>query len=189
VAALFVPGAIGSRVHLATDDRIRAEDMLRVIREELGVRVRLADPTLYRNLTMPVMRAVLERVGEPKLGAALSRLSAIFGSYGEWGQPVHEVGNDVRLLGLPLRRPDTAHAFRMLCRHNRFVQEYGRVRDGDEVARREALWAAVLAEIEYETGREARAIGASEFRALVAQKLELPGFTRRRPKPAKRGKR
>ena len=32
-------------------------------------------------------------------------LLAIFGGYAEWGQPVHSVGNDVRLLGLPIRRP------------------------------------------------------------------------------------
>jgi nucleoside-diphosphate-sugar epimerase len=179
LAALFVPGAIGARVHLATDNRIRASDMLRVIREELGVRVRLADPTLYRNLTMPLMRAVLEQAGEPKLARALERLSTIFGSYGEWGQPVHEVGNDVRLLRLPLRRPDTRHAFRMLCRHNRYVQEYGRVRDADEIARREGLWAAVLAELEHESGRPAGALGAAEFARRLGEKIEFGAFERR----------
>ena len=61
---------------------------------------------------------------------ALEKLGTIFGVYGEWGQPVHDVGNDVRILGLPIRRPDTAkHAFRMLCRHNKYVQEFGQVRD------------------------------------------------------------
>ncbi len=188
LAALTVPESIGVRIHLATDNRIRSEDMLRIIREELGVRVRLADPTLYRNLTMPLVKAVLERVGEPKLGAALERLSTIFGSYGEWGQPVHEVGNDVRLLGLALRRPDTRHAFRMLCRHNRFVQRYGQVRDADAVARREEVWAAALSDIEYATGRQVAAIPAGEFRELVAEAIDLKTFEPRGPR-SKRGAR
>jgi nucleoside-diphosphate-sugar epimerase len=188
LAALTVPESIGVRIHLATDNRIRSEDMLRIIREELGVKVRLADPTLYRNLTMPLVKAVLERVGEPKLGAALERLSTIFGSYGEWGQPVHEVGNDVRLLGLALRRPDTRHAFRMLCRHNRYVQRYGQVRDADEVARRERLWTQALTSMEYETGRQVGAIPAGEFRELLAGRIDLEGFEPRKAR-RKRGAR
>ena len=28
----------------------------------------------------------------------------------------------------------------MLCRHNKYVQEFGRVRDADEIARRERVW-------------------------------------------------
>ena len=110
---------------------------MRITREELGVNVRLADPTLYRNLTLPLVKAVLARLNEPKLANALEKLGTIFGGYGEWGQPVHDVGNDVRILGLPIRRPDTEHAFRMLCRHNKYVQEFGQVRDPDEIARRE----------------------------------------------------
>jgi nucleoside-diphosphate-sugar epimerase len=186
LAALTVPEAIGQRIHLATDNRIRAEDMLRIIREELGVRVRLADPTLYRNLTMPLVKAVLERVREPRLGLALERLSTIFGSYGEWGQPVHEVGNDVRLLGLPLRRPDTRHAFRMLCRHNRYVQEYGRVRDADEVARRERVWSDTLAAMQHATGRQVAAIPAAEFRSLLAQYIDVKHFVPRRARRSRK---
>ncbi len=181
LAALGVSAAIGVRIHLATDNRIPSEDMLRIVHEELGVQVRLADPTLYRNLTMPLVKTVLERVGEPRLGAALERLSTIFGAYGEWGQPVHEVGNDVRLLGLALRRPDTRHAFRMLCRHNRYVQEYGRVRDADEVARREHAWEEAIDAIEHRTGRQASAIPAGEFRELLVEEIDLKGFERRQP--------
>jgi hypothetical protein len=112
----------------------------------------------------------------------------IFGSYGEWGQPVHEVGNDVRLLGLAVRRPDTRHAFRMLCRHNRYVQEYGRVRDADEIARRERAWGVVLRDIEYATGRQAGAIPAGEFRELLAEAVELEGFKPRRPRRKRGGR-
>ncbi len=186
LAALGVSASIGVRIHLATDNRILSADMLRIIDEELGVHVRLADPTLYRNLTMPLVKVVLERVGEPKLGAALERLSTIFGAYGEWGQPVHEVGNDVRLLGLALRRPDTRHAFRILCRHNRYVQEYGRVRDPDEVARREQAWEQTIEAIEHRTGRQVSSIPAGEFRELLAEEIDLKSFERRQPR-RKRG--
>ncbi len=187
LAALSVSASIGARIHLATDNRILSGDMLRIIYEELGVHVRLADPTLYRNLTMPLVKAVLGRIGEPKLGAALERLSVIFGAYGEWGQPVHEVGNDVRLLGLALRRPDTRHAFRMLCRHNRYVQEYGRVRDADEIARRERAWELALGALEYRTGRQASALPAAEFRELLEGEIDLKGFKRRRPRRQRGG--
>jgi hypothetical protein len=69
----------------------------------------------------------------------------------------------------------------MLCRHNKYVQEFGRVRDADEISRREWLWAGVIDRIEYETGRQAASIGPGEFRKLLAQKLDLKTF---RPKPA-----
>jgi hypothetical protein len=65
----------------------------------------MADPTLTRNLTLPLVKALLLALGEPKLAHVLERLGTIFGVYGEWGQPIHDVGNDVRLLGLPIRRP------------------------------------------------------------------------------------
>jgi nucleoside-diphosphate-sugar epimerase len=181
LAALTVPEAIGHRIHLATDNRIRSEEMIRITREELGVRVRLTDPTLHRNLTLPIAKAVLTRLNEPRLAGAMEKLASIFGGYSEWGQPVHDVGNDVRILGLPLRRPDTVHAVRMLCRHNKYVQEFGRVRDQDEVARRERVWVKALEAIELETGHEAGAIRAGEFRRLLATQIELPAFRPQRP--------
>ena len=58
----------------------------------------------------------------------------------------------MRVLGLPLRRPNTFYAFRMLCRHNKLVQEFGKVKDPDEIARRERVWAEALARIEKESG-------------------------------------
>jgi nucleoside-diphosphate-sugar epimerase len=179
LAALSVPEAIGARVHLATDNRIRTEDVVRITREELGVNLRLADPTLFRNFTLPVVKGVLERAGEHRIASALEKLGTIFGSYGEWGQPVHEIGNDVRLLGLAIRRPDTLHAFRMLCRHNRYVQEYGRVRDPDEIARRERLWEEVLEGMELRTGHEAASIPPEDFRRRLAAALDPKAFRRR----------
>jgi nucleoside-diphosphate-sugar epimerase len=185
-AALTAPDAVGIRIHLATDNRIRSEDIVRVVREELGVSVRLADPTLFRNFTLPVVKATLERMGEAKLAGVLEKLGAIFGGYGEWGQPVHEVGNDVRVLGLSLDRPRTHHAFRMLCRHNRYVQDFGRVRDPDEVARRERLWERTIEAVEAATGRHGAALGADEFRSEMGARMDLRTFRARRRAPGRR---
>ncbi len=179
LAALTVPEAIGARIHLATDNRIRSEDIVRIVREELGVNVRLSDPTMYRNLTLPLVKATLTTIGEPKLANALEKLGTIFAGYGEWGQPIHEIGNDVRILGLPLRRPSTEHAFRMLCRHNRFVQEYGKVRDADEVARREQVWEQAIDAIEHRTGHEIAAIPPEKFRQLLAAEIDPKTFRKR----------
>ena len=132
------------------------------------------------------MKSVLTRLGEDKLANALEKLGAIFGGYAEWGQPIHSVGNDVRLLGLPIRRPDTEHAFRMLCRHNRFVQAYGRVRDADEIARREHAWEQALMRIEVASGHQAGALRPREFRELLAEELDLETFTLRRLEPVRK---
>jgi nucleoside-diphosphate-sugar epimerase len=189
LAALTVPEAIGNRIHLATDNRIRSDDLVRITREELGANVRLRDPTLYRNVTLPLVKAALTQLKEPKLASALEKLGTIFGAYGEWGQPVHDVGNDVRILGLPLRRPDTEHAFRMLCRHNRYVQEFGRVRDADETARRERAWERAVEAIELRTGHEIGALPAPEFRRHIAEEIDLRTFQlRRADAPAPRGR-
>ena len=179
LASLTAPESIGARIHLATDNRIRSEDICRIAEEELGVKVRMSDPTLSRNVTLPLYKAVLLAVGDKKLANVVEKLGTIFGVYGEWGQPIHDVGNDVRLLGLPIRRPETAKSFRMLCRHNKYVQEFAKVRDADEIARREQVWEQAIEEIEYETGREVAAVPPREFRQLFADKVELASFKRR----------
>ena len=176
LASLTRPEAIGERVHLATDHRIRTEDIIRIEKEELGVDVRLADPTLFRNVTLPLISTVLKKANEPKLASALEKLGTIFGGYGEWGQPIHSVGNDVRVLGLPLRRPNTYYAFRMLCRHNKLVQDFGRVKDPDEIARRERVWAEAIGRIERESGRLAGSLETSEFHRRIGEVLDLKRF-------------
>jgi nucleoside-diphosphate-sugar epimerase len=187
LAALTVPEAIGNRIHLATDNRIRSADMVRVTREELGANVRLSDPTLYRNVTLPLVKATLTWLKEPKLANALEKLGTIFGAYGEWGQPIHGVGNDVRLLGLPIRRPNTEHAFRMLCRHNRYVQEFGRVRDADETARRERVWVSAIEAIEHRSGHEIGALPAADFQRLIDEEIDLRAFRLRSAPSGGRG--
>lgn len=180
LAALTEPQAIGARIHLATDRRIRSEEMARVIRDELEIEVRMTDPTLSRTVTLPLARTLLGTLGEHKLVQAFERLDALFGSYIEWGQPVHDVGDDVKILALPARRPDTIGAFRMLCRHSRFVQEFGTVRDPDEISRRERLWGRAIDEIEFGTGRYAASLPAREFRRLLEARIDLAGFRERR---------
>ena len=179
LAALTEPEAIGARIHLATDQRIRSEEIVRVIRDELEIEVGMADPTLTRTITWPFAKALLGALGEHKAAQALGRLSALFGTYIEWGQPIHAVGADVKVLALPARRPDTVRAFRMLCRHSRFVQEFGTVRDPDEIARRERLWELAIDHIEFETGRSAASLPAREFRLLLEARIDLARFRKR----------
>jgi hypothetical protein len=107
-------------------------------------------------------------------------MAAIFGTYSEWGQPVNRVGNDVRLLGVPGRRPGSLQAFRMACRHNRYVLRFGEVKDPEEVARRERAWAEALDRIELEAGRPAARIPPDEFARAVAAELDLERFVPRR---------
>ena len=67
----------------------------------------------------------------------------------------------------------------MLCRHSRFVQEFGMVRDPDEIARRERLWGQAIDEIEFGTGRPAASLLAREFRRLLEARIDLSGFRKR----------
>jgi nucleoside-diphosphate-sugar epimerase len=176
IAALKRPEAIGERVHLATDNRITSKQMLAIVNEELGAKVRLAEPTLHRTITMPAMSRVLRSVKQDKIANILGKLSTVFGGYSEWGQPVHEVGNDVHLLGLPLPRPNTKHAFRMLCRHNRYVQDFGKVRDLDEMSRREREWLDFIVDLEENLDRPAGDLTADEFRSALKERFGAEGF-------------
>jgi nucleoside-diphosphate-sugar epimerase len=176
LAALTTPAAVGARIQLATDHPISAAAIARVIQEELGVRVHLLDPTLSRKGLALCVKPLLEALGETRLADCVDRLAGVFGGYTEWGQPIYGVGNDVRILALPVLRPDTLAAFRMLCRHNAYVQEFGRVKDPDEVARREQLWEQALDSIEQETGCAPATLSALEFRRQLQQRIDLPRF-------------
>ncbi|MEM9293039.1 MAG: SDR family oxidoreductase [Acidobacteriota bacterium] len=176
LAALDRPGAVGERVHLATDKRLSSEDIRRMVAEEIGVKIRMAEPTLHRNVTLPVTSRLLRGAKQPHLAHALEKLGNIFGGYSEWGQPIHQVGHDVEVLGMPAERPETQHAFRMLCRHNRWVQEFGQVRDPDEISRRERLWVEVVERIEAATGGPAGALSAEEFQQQLGAVLDVDSF-------------
>lgn len=178
LAALKSPEAIGERVHLATDNRVTAEEMRRIVQEEVGVGVRLASPSTHRNFTQPALGKVLAGLKQQRLAKALEKLVTIFGNYSEWGQPVHEVGKDVRVLGLAPERPNTVNAFRMLCRHNRYVLEFGRVDDPEEISRRERVWHDFIVGLEQRTGESAGAIEAAAFHRAVDEELDLTTFQR-----------
>jgi nucleoside-diphosphate-sugar epimerase len=171
LAALHRPQAVGERVHLATDRRVTSGKMGEIIREEVGAKVQLADPTIHRTVTLPLLTKVLVRLKQAPMARILQKLGTIFAGYSEWGQPIHAVGNDARLLGLSEERPDAEHCFRMLCRHNRFVQEYGKVKDLQEISRRERTWLAFVEEVERETGQPAGAVPAEEFHRLARERL------------------
>jgi hypothetical protein len=55
----------------------------------------------------------------------------------------------------------------MLCRHNRYVLEFGKIKDPDEVARRERRWHEAMDQIEFETGRPAASLPPARFRELI----------------------
>lgn len=176
IAAVKRPESVGERVHLATDDRLTAQQLRDIVGEELGVEVRLADPTTHRNVTLPVLTKLLSGLKQDRLANALEKLGTIFGGYSEWGQPVHQVGNDVRLLGLTKDRPVTVHCFRMLCRHNRYVQNFGQVRDLYEVSRREKLWWQLILDLEAKTGQPVGAMSAAEFHPAVEARFDIEDF-------------
>lgn len=181
VSATLHPECVGERIHLATDNRITAAQMMKVIRRELRVQISLSEPTMNRNLHLPVITKVLTGLKQKKVANALGKLGSIFGGYSEWGQPVHQVGNDVELLGLPLPRPNTELAFRMLCRHNKHVQDFGQVRDVLELSRREKLWTEFIDEIEAETGEPAASLHSKEFFRRFCAAFDRDTFTRLKP--------
>ncbi|MEM9556388.1 MAG: SDR family oxidoreductase [Acidobacteriota bacterium] len=170
--------AVGERVHLATDNRLTSENIRDLVADELGVEIKLADPTTHRTITLPVLTKLLSGLKQERLAHALEKLGTIFGGYSEWGQPIHEVGNDVRILGLTATRPNTEYAFRMLCRHNRYVQRYGKIRDLDEVSRRERIWRDLMQELARETGDHVAAMDPEAFRGAVRERLDVETFER-----------
>ncbi len=176
VAALKKPAGVGRRIHLATDNRLSSREIRDTVSAELGVDVKLAEPTLHRNVTLPVLSKVLATLKQDRMGHALNKLGTIFAGYSEWGQPVHAVGRDVTILGLPSERPNTSHAFRMLCRHNRYVQEFGQVKDLDEISRREKAWLRFIDRLEESTGQPVASLPAAAFQQAIERDLDIESF-------------
>jgi nucleoside-diphosphate-sugar epimerase len=171
IAALHHPEAVGERIHLAADKRLTPDMMGQILGEELGIKIRLIEPTLFRNLMLPVFTRLLLLLKQEKTANALGKLATLFGGYSEWEQPIHEVGNDIRVLKLPEPRPDMGYAFRMLCRHNRYVQDFGQVRDPAEISRREKLWQDFITELEQRIDRPVGTLSAADFQAEAAANL------------------
>ncbi len=170
MAALHHPEAVGERIHLAADKRLTPLAMGRIFEEELGLKVHLIEPTLFRNLLLPVFIRLLNIFRQGKQANALGKLATLFGGYSEWEQPIHEVRKDIEVLKLQGPRPDMEYAFRMLCRHNRYVQHFGQVRDPEDISHREKSWKEFIDDLERRTGRLAGELSATEFE-LEAAKL------------------
>lgn len=181
LAAASRPHAVGERIHLATDNRITAAQMRELIRKELRVEIKLSEPVAHRNLQLPMITKALTGLKQERVARALNKLGNIFGGYSERGQPVHQVGNDVDILGMPTPRPNTEKAFRMLCRHNKFVQDFGAVKDPLELSRREKLWNEFLAEVETKTGHPAADVSPKEFAKLFDAAIDRDTFERHLP--------
>lgn len=171
--ALTRPEAVGQRIHLATDSRITAKQIQTILKEELRVKIKLAEPTWHRNFQLPLVAGVLKELKQPKLARALNKLDSIFGGYSERGQPIHEVGNDVAVLGMNERRPVTEEVFRMLCRHNKYVQRFGQIRDLDEVSRRERDWLTFVEELEDTHDQCVGALSSKKFHYALKKHFNL----------------
>jgi diacylglycerol O-acyltransferase / wax synthase len=176
LSALPRPQAVGERIHLATDSRITTKEIQTVIKEELRVKIKLSEPTLHRNFKLPFITSVLQKVKQPKVARALTKLDAIFGGYAERGQPVHQVGNDVEVLDMPEQRPVTLEVFRMLCRHNKYVQEFGQIRDLDEISRREKVWLDFCDELENTHDKPVGAIPPAIFHKALKANMDMTTF-------------
>ncbi len=176
VAALKTADAVGERIHLATDRRITSARMKDIVKEELNLSIRLREPTIHRNVSLPLITRILKGMNQGKLAEALQKMGAIFGGYAEWGQPVHEVGKDARILGLPEPRPDAERAFRVLCRHNRYVNDFGQVRDEMEISRRERIWRDFIHAMEKRVGKPVGEIVPEEFVKELEASINLATF-------------
>lgn len=161
-SALTRPLATGERVHLGMDG-IRIRDLDEVFRAEMGLHIRFVNPSFHRVIHRPLMGFVGRAAGLGKTFEKLELLFNIFSSYAEWGQPVHELGNDVRYLGLSVPRPDVKLLAHMMARHNKTVQEFGKVRDKTVLTDRERRWASFIAALEQKHGKHAGALTAAEF--------------------------
>ena len=165
--------AVGQRIHLATDNRITTKQIQTVLKEELRVKIKLTEPTWHRNVQLPMLSRVLEKLKQPKLARALSKLDEIFGGYSERGQPIHEVGNDVTVLGMPETRPVTEDVFRMLCRHNKYIQDFGQTRDLNEISKRERHWMEFVDELEQTHGASVGSLSPGVFHRALKAHMDL----------------
>lgn len=140
VAAVTNPEAVGHKIHLCShpEEQFTMRKFREILREEIGVKIRFVHPVVHRWVRDPLIAALLKCARLGKALPSLRKLTKIFAAYSEWGQPKHEVGKDLEILGLGPRL-DMEQVMRTVMRHNQYVQQFGKVR-GEEVYRRERLW-------------------------------------------------
>jgi hypothetical protein len=64
----------------------------------------------------------------------------------------------------------------MLCRHNNYVQNFGQLRDADELARRERVWSSFIEVVENEMGIPAGGLSPATFTAMLNRYMDLENF-------------
>jgi hypothetical protein len=161
-AALRKPGATGERVHLGSGG-INSGLITKIYNDEIGINVRYVNPVIHRIVRRRILKVMFKAIGLAKLYSRLEVLFNIFAGYAEWGQPDHQLGNDVRLLGLNPQRPNLDHVTRLMCRHNKYIQNWGMVRDRDEIARREKIWKKFCTDLEKKHGKKVGDIEPAVF--------------------------
>jgi hypothetical protein len=67
----------------------------------------------------------------------------------------------------------------MLCRHNKYVQNFGKLWDLDEISRREKVWWEFIEDLEKLAGRPAGGMTAVEFRDALRLGLDTTSFERK----------
>ena len=67
----------------------------------------------------------------------------------------------------------------MLCRHNKYVQNFGKLWDLDEISRREKVWWEFVQDLEKLAGRPAGAMSAVDFRDALKLGLDVTSFKRK----------
>jgi hypothetical protein len=82
----------------------------------------------------------------------------------------------VRVLGLSEKRPNTEYCFRMLCRHNRYVQRFGKIKDPDEISKREKVWWDLILDLEKQLGGPVGGMDPEQFREHVRSKIDPETF-------------
>ena len=163
IAALKKPQAVGEQIQLASEEGLTTKEIIQVCHEEFGARIHLVEPTLYRNVFQPSLLWTLNKMNQNYLAKSLNKISSIFGGYSEWGQPIYEVGNDQKVLGMENHSPHPLSSFRMLCRHNRYINEFGKVKEPLRIAKRERLWKKIVSDIEAQHHCAAGMLGAVSF--------------------------
>jgi len=160
--ALTRPLATCERIHLGCEG-IRIAQFVDAFADEIGVRITMVNPAIHRAVHQRILKAMFGVLGMSKTFNKLTVLFNIFGSYSEWGQPRHELGKDVSILGLQEPRPDLKPLAYMLCRHNQLVQDWGKIRDKQVIMQRERQWNTFVTELEAKYHKHAGDIPASEF--------------------------
>jgi len=188
IASLSVPNAVGVPVQLTADEPVDIAMALKVIQQEMGVRVLRVNSFIFRSFIHPIFETLAKVFARVQLGKLLSRVNElkwILSNYCEKGQ-INFLSNNVQsILGLAAEINNPEKIMRMACRHNLYVHPIGRSNTLDEIVRREKVWAEAIAGIQEATGKEAAELSSKEFKAELYKQVDMDVFTIRIAAPVK----